>query len=172
MRKWAIIGLAIMAAWLPSSAMAADKEACGSGLICASDPKSVADAITEAGYRAKLGKDDTGDPKIESAANGYDFTVYFYDCEEAKNCAALQFLASFTDDGKNTPELANSWNNSKRFLQMSVQPDKSLRVSYDVTTVGGLNHKNFADVVDWWATMLGELSKFFKTDEAPAKPTS
>jgi len=31
-----------------------------------------------------------------------------------------------------------------------------------VTTVGGLNSKNFADVIDWWAGMMGQLNRFFK----------
>ncbi len=63
--------------------------------------------------------------------------------------------------------LANKWNLNKRFLQMSVGDDKTLYAAYDVTTVGGLNKANFGDVVDWWATMLGELSKFFKENPAP-----
>ena len=40
----------------------------------------------------------------------------------------------------------------------------------DVSTIGGLNLKNFADVIDWWSVMLGELNKFFK--EQGAKPTT
>lgn len=76
---------------------------------------------------------------------------------------------SFEDDGGNTPELANKWNKDKRFAQMSVWDDRSLALAYDVTTVGGLNRKNFADVVDWWAVMLGEAGKFFKDNPAPAK---
>lgn len=155
-------GMAVLALAAPSAAGAADKETCGAGMICASDPKTIADALMAAGYKAKIGKDSQGDPQIESAASGYNFTVYFYDCEEAKNCAAIQFQVSFSDDGKNTVELANNWNRSKRFMQMAVQEDKGLRVCYDLTTVGGLNQKNFADVVDWWSVMLSELNVFFK----------
>lgn len=49
----------------------------------------------------------------------------------------------------------------KRFAQMSVKDDKSMSLSYDVTTEGGINSANFADVIDWWQVMLGEASKFF-----------
>ncbi|MDF0542806.1 YbjN domain-containing protein [Sphingobium sp. H39-3-25] len=155
-------GLGMLALAASSSAHAADKEKCGAGLVCASDPKTIVDALMAAGYKAKLGKDSQGDPQIESAASGYNYTIYFYDCEENKNCAAIQFQVSFSDDGKNTFELANKWNRSKRFMQMAVQEDKGLRVCYDLTTVGGLNQKNFADVTDWWAVMLNELNLFFK----------
>jgi hypothetical protein len=158
--------LAVAACGLSSgwsgTARAVDKEACGAAMVCASDPGTVVDALMAAGYKAKLTKDAQGDPKIESAASGYNFSIYFYDCEESKNCAALQFQVSFADDGKNTLDLANRWNANKRFMQMSVTEDKGLRVCYDITTVGGLNQKNFADVVDWWAVMLNELNGFFK----------
>jgi hypothetical protein len=144
------------------AAFAADPAPCGSGLVCASNPRSVADAVIAAGYKAQLTKDDIGDPRIESAASGYKFNIFFYDCEENKACAALQFNISFADDGKNTLAMVNDWNRKKRFMQMSVLPDKSLRVSYDVTTKGGMTAANFADVVDWWSVMLGELGVYFK----------
>ena len=51
---------------------------------------------------------------------------------------------------------------------MSFDPtDGTLSITYDVTTVGGLNRENFADVVDWWNTMLGLAGKFFKAHPAP-----
>ncbi len=45
--------------------------------------------------------------------------------------------------------------------------NKILSVNYDLSTIGGLNQKNFADVVEWWAFMLGQLNKFF--DEHPGE---
>jgi len=89
---------------------------------------------------------------------------------QVSKLADISQQISFADDGTNTPELANKWNTKKRFLQMSVDDDKSLAVSMDVSTIGGLNIKNFADVIDWWSVMLGELNKFFK--EQGAKPTT
>ncbi|WP_176595769.1 MULTISPECIES: YbjN domain-containing protein [Sphingobium] len=169
MRKIAVIaGLWIGALALPG--WAADTEPCGANLVCASDPQSVVQALQAEGYKAALGKSSqTGNPKIESAASGYNYTIYFYECEQGRQCGSLQFQVSFEDDGGNTPELANKWNKDKRFAQMSVWDDRSLALAYDVTTVGGLNRKNFADVVDWWAVMLGEAGKFFKDNPAPAK---
>jgi len=156
------LGVAALLLFAAAPSYAADNAPCGANMVCASDPQSVVRALQKAGYKAELSKDARGDPKINSAANGYDFVVYFYDCKDNVHCAALQFSVQFVDDGKNTPELANKWNKNKRFVQMAVTDDDDLTISYDVTTLGGLNQANFADVVDWWQTMLGELRRFFQ----------
>ncbi|WP_257541337.1 YbjN domain-containing protein [Sphingobium sp. CFD-1] len=164
-----LTSLAIAAAAFSLPAFALDEEPCGKSMVCASNPQSVADGVQAAGYKAVLSKSSTtGNPMIESAANGYNYSIFFYECEDGKKCGSIQFQISFEDDGANTLELANKWNSNKRFSQMAVADDKSLAVSYDVATIGGLNQKNFADVVDWWALMLGELNKFFKENPAPA----
>jgi hypothetical protein len=162
-RQVALGGLVTVAAFWAPPALASDPDPCGVNLVCASSPPSIVKALQAAGYQASLGKSEkTGNPKIDSAASGYKFTVFFYECEKAVKCGSIQFQVSFADDGTNTAVLANKWNSTKRFLQMSVDDDKALAASMDVATIGGLNQKNFADVLDWWSTMLGELNKFFK----------
>lgn len=131
--------------------------------VCASDPASVVRGLQEAGFKAQLGTDKDGDPKIDSSASGYSFSVYFYNCTDNKDCGSLRFATLFEDDGKNTPELANDWNKRKRFVQMSAQDNGSLLVAYDITTVGGLNQQNFADAVDWWQVMLSEVRTYFNS---------
>lgn len=161
MKKYLFWAIAAFAASHAPGALAVDTTPCGRGLICASAPQTVADAVMTAGYRAKLGTDDVGDPKVTSAAGGYDYTILFYGCKEHKSCDSLQFNVSFADDGKNTIALANRWNVKKRFAQMAVLDDGRLQVRYDVATVGGLNQNNFADVMTWWEAMMGELRTFF-----------
>jgi len=155
-----ILGALFLA--ISSVAGAAEAGKCGANLVCAGAPQTIVDGLLAAGYKAKLTKDSVGDPKIESAANGYDFSVYFYGCKQGGNCTSIQFQIGFADDGKNTLELANTWNRDKRFIKMAVAKDDGLSVSYDVTTLGGLTPENFADVIDWWAVMLGELNAYFK----------
>lgn len=150
-------------------AAAEDKEPCGPELVCASAPKTVVEAFREAGLKAKLLLDRDGDPMIESAASGYNFETSFYGCVETKACSSLQFRVAFTKEPENTVELANKWNAGMRFSQMSVTKDGELVVSWDVTTIGGLGKKNFADVLSTWEMMLGELGKFFD-ENIPAKP--
>jgi hypothetical protein len=140
---------------------AADAASCPADHICASDPQAVADELRKLGYRVELTKHESGDPQIKSAAAGYDYRLNFNDCTANKQCRSLGFVVVFSDDGKNTLELANNWNKQKRFSQMAVNDNKSLAFSYDVTTVGGLTKANFADVVDWWQVMLGQVRGYF-----------
>lgn len=130
--------------------------------VCASDPEGVAAALRKLGYRADLGRhEESGDPMIQSAASGYDFTIHFNDCKASKECKSLGFIIAFANDGTNTPELANKWNKQKRFSQMAAFDDGRMGLSYDLSTVGGVNMANFADVVDWWQVILGQVREFF-----------
>lgn len=153
-------------ALLSATAMAADTAPCPAGMVCASNPRTVADALARAGYKASISTDDEGDPLIRSAASGYNFSVVFYGCQTGKACDALRFQVVFEDDGKNSAALANSWNVKKRFIHLAALEDGGLSATYDVTTRGGLTQANFADVVDWWDVMLGELSQFFKASQS------
>ena len=146
-------------------------DGCPDGLVCASRPTEVASSLAEKGYKANLRKSDVdGDPLIDSAASGYKYTIYFYGCEKSLDCTSLQFRVTFAQDGTNSAAMANEWNLKKRFTTMSFDPkDGTLAIGYDVTTAGGLTHANFTDVIDWWQTMLGEASKFFKEHPAPKK---
>src|SRR3546814_6377613 len=73
MRK-IIVAASLWMAALATPGLAADREACGAGLVCASDPQTVVKALQAAGYKALLSKSkQTGNPKIESAASGYDY---------------------------------------------------------------------------------------------------
>ena len=160
MNKAVLPLLALFATSLSAPALA--EAGCPAGLVCAADPRSVVDALQSLGYKAMLGKSDTtGNPKIESSAAGYDYTIYFYDCAAPKGCGSLGFTVVFEDDGTNTARLANAWNKDNRFSQMAVNDNGTMAFTYDVTTVGGVNRANFADVVDWWQVMLGKVRGFF-----------
>ena len=165
----ALLALAALAA--ATTGTAARGAECPATMICASSPAGIVSSLQAQGYKAVLGKSDsTGNPKISSSAAGYDYTLFFYGCEKGANCNSLSFSVTFSDDGANSSDLANEWNKDKRFTTMSYdRSDKSLSISYDVTTVGGLNQVNFADVVDWWQTMLGQAHTFFDAHPAPKK---
>jgi Putative bacterial sensory transduction regulator len=143
---------------------AVDKDSCKADMVCASKPETIVAALQDAGYKAKLSKSETtGNPTIASSTSGYDFDVFFYGCKDNAQCDSVQFLVSFEKDKTNTAELANKWNSEKRFSQAYINKDGEFVMGYDVTTLGGLSKNNFADVIDWWTTMMGELRVFFKT---------
>ncbi len=160
-----------MLAGLAAPAYAADEPvACPDGLICASDPAAIVAALQESGYRAKLDKTEKGEPIIESAAAGYNYTIYLMGCKEKKACSWLSFQSSFdNDDGNNSLEWTNEWNSDHYFSTMSLTKTKTLVVAYDVTMVGGLNKTNFSDVVVTWSDVLGEVRTFFNTHTVKKK---
>ncbi|MFC3594341.1 YbjN domain-containing protein [Novosphingobium piscinae] len=163
------MGVAVLAAGLAAPVAAATD--CPTALICAANPRGIVDSLQAQGFKAVLGKsDNTGNPKITSSASGYAYTIFFYGCDKGANCTSLGFSVNFEDDGANSLALANEWNKDKRFSAMSFdESDKSLMLTYDVTTIGGLTQVNFADVVDWWQTMLGQARTFFDAHPAPKR---
>ena len=168
-RKGWISAVALAGVFMTGPVQAA--ASCPAALICASNPEGIVSSLQAQGFKAVLAKSETtGNPKISSSAAGYSFTMFFYGCADGKECSSLSFSVTFDDDGTNSADLANEWNADKRFSAMSYDAsDKTLTLSYDVTTVGGINQVNFADVVDWWQTMLGQARTFFDAHPAPKK---
>lgn len=160
-----IVALAVLS--FASGAVAKDAEDCLPGLICASAPAAVAKALQDAGYKAKLAKDDGGDPMISSSGGGYDYDIYFYGCENHVQCDSLQFSMTFTRDGYEDAALANEWNVKQRFGKAHIDAKGRFRVEYDVGMIGGLNPKNFEDVIAWWNTTLDGMGKFWKEHPNP-----
>lgn len=144
-----------------SAAQAQSAGACADGMVCASAPETVASAVADYGLEGKLELGSDGDPYVSVVAQRYDYDIFFYGCELGLNCNSLQFLIAFEDDGTNTTELANAWNLNYRFGKMAVTQDDGLRLTYDVTTSGGLPKDNFVDVLDWWNTVSDALFQFF-----------
>ena len=152
--------LSIASAALAAATPAATATDCGTGMVCASNPAPLIDAMQKAGYRAELGKDGVGDPLINSNASGYKWSVMFYDCTDHKDCKSIQFQASFDSHDGITADYVNRWNSSKRFVRAALDDDRTFYLRYDLSTLGGLNQKNFADALDWWDLLLGDYSSF------------
>lgn len=168
MTKWAWIGAALVMG-SAGTAWAKDGEPCGKDMVCASAPNTVGGALMRAGYQGLIDTDDEGDPMVTSAAAGYKFNVYFYDCEAHKQCASLQFAMRLTPSKPRDLAFVNKWNSEKRFAQLALTKDGDLRLSHDVTTIGGLTRANFTDLVEWWASMMGTLETFLNANP-PAEP--
>jgi hypothetical protein len=156
--------------FLSGAAPAQDRDACAAGMVCASSPDTVQRALEKAGLKPSKSVDNDGDPMLRSEEGTYPFNVYFYGCEQHRNCDSLRFEVLFRKESDNTPELANRWNAGQRFLQAAVKPDGRMVVAYDLATIGGVTERNFADVLDWWKSQLGELADFFQRELPPAAP--
>jgi hypothetical protein len=163
MRLTWIAGLMLLVAPLPAAAQEDGQ------LLDLSTPHMVAKALQDAGYKAEIDKRKDGDPYIRSAANGAEFNIEFYGCELASGCGSLQFYSWYKKQPWFTPEVANRWNTSKRFLRVEIDSDGDLGMHLDVATVGKLTKANFADVIDWWSVMTDDFGEFFEKEDAEYK---
>ena len=168
MRSILLTGIAAAALLFQAgTAQAQDRTPCGAGLVCASNPDAVMKAMEKAGLKPKKSTDNDGDPMIESDAATYHFQVYFYGCEQHRNCDSLRFEVAFRKEPDNTAELANKWNANQRFIHLGVKPDGRMVAAYDLAMIGGTTERNFADVLDWWKSQLEEMALFFDKETRP-----
>lgn len=132
-------------------------------------PQVVAAALQEAGYKAVVKTNDNNEPYILSSANGSDFTIEFYNCKGLVDCTSYQFTSWYKAEPLFTLALANEWNAKKRFLKVAIDDKGNLDEYMDFTATGKTTYANFADIVDWYATMDAGLGKFLTEKRASAK---
>ncbi len=150
MRIWA--KLAIIAGAIVAQPAAAQN-------VDATRPETIVAALREAGYRAVLDKDNSGDPMVKSGAAGVDFSVYFYNCTANKACKTVQFHAGFVKKGV-TLDTINTWNATHRFARAYLDDEKDPRIEMDVDLDhGGLPTKLFQANLATWDSLVGEFQK-------------
>lgn len=115
--------------------------------------------LQKAGYKAELTKDGGGDPLINSATDGTNFKVFFYDCE-GERCKALQFSAGFDLKTALTPAAANKWNRENRYLKVYLDDDGDPYVQYDVNVNAGRTVEGLSDDFEVWTGMLPEFTDY------------
>jgi len=127
-------------------------------MVKAQEPESVVHALQQAGYAAKLGADDTGDPMISSGVDGSQFKVFFYNCTDHEQCATVQFHIGF--DLKENIGLAriNEWNRTQRFgrAYLDAENDPILQMDVDLDD-GGLSMALFTDNLEFWSSVVGKF---------------
>jgi hypothetical protein len=134
----------------------------GAQTVTAKDPQSVAKAMQEAGFQAKLETDRTGDPMIVSAASGSSFWVYFYNCTKNKDCQTIQFQTSYDTDKEKAPSLekVNEWNVTKRFTAAYLDKDGDPGLSMDVNLdFGGISPALFKDNLTVWTGLMASYEE-------------
>lgn len=129
------------------------------GNVSPTDPEQIRKILVDEGYRAKLTRDDDGDPLIESAASGYDFKVFFYGCTDNRDCRTIQFYAGFQEPDHGSLEEINKWNAEHRFGRAYVGDDGSARIEMDVSMDGeGMGPKLFVDNLEFWDSVMGQFA--------------
>lgn len=125
--------------------------------VVASNPVTVAQALQAAGYRAQLGTDGEGNPKIESAANGSNFIVYFFDCSNGRACRAVQFHASY-EMSPPSLEVLNAWNRDHRYGRAFVANNNFPTMEMDIDLdANGMSRALFLDNLELFVSLIPQF---------------
>lgn len=123
-------------------------------------PATLVAALQEAGYKATLDTDSSGDPRIKSGASGANFSIYFYGCSANANCKSIQFSTSYTVKPKLTLQKINEWNAKNRFGQAYLDQDGDPVIQFDVVLENGTPSNLFIASLDRWTTAMGTFQTF------------
>ena len=126
--------------------------------VDATHPEAIIAVLQDMGYRATLGKDKLGDPKIDSAASGSKFGILFYNCEKNVDCRSIQFFSGFDMENGSTLELMNEWNANKRFSKAYLDEEKDPYLELDLNLdFGGVSEESFRDTVETWEQLVAQF---------------
>ena len=155
MRK-KILAAAAVVAWSGAGAVLAG--ALPDGGVTAAE---VVAALQDKGYRAELTTDSTGDPMIQSAAEGVNFRVYFYGCDgDPARCGAIQLVAAFDLEEGLALDRINLWNREHRFGRGYLDDDNDPWVEMDVDVELGFTTEALANNLDTWMSVLPSFIEF------------
>jgi len=128
-------------------------------MITAQNPQSIVGALQNAGYKATLGKDDSGDPIVRSSSGGSNFAIFFYGCTKNTDCRTIQFFAGYTDRKPSLSRI-NEWNTTKRFGRAYLTDSGAARIEMDVDLDdGGISRLLFEDNLEFWVLLMGQFEK-------------
>jgi hypothetical protein len=118
-------------------------------------------ALQDKGYRAELTTDSTGDPMIQSAAEGVNFRVFFYECEgDPARCSAIQLVAAFDLEEGLALDRINLWNREHRFGRGYLDDENDPFVEMDLDVEYGFTTEALANNLDTWVTVLPGFKEF------------
>jgi hypothetical protein len=128
----------------------------------------LAKLMQDDGYRAKISRDEDGDPKIESATNGFKFSILFYACKNGARCSSIQFYAGWHVEGGFKLEDINLWNRSKRFGQAYVDTEKDPNVEMDLDLEHGATTEALSNNLQTWDMVIGDFAKWIDCVKRPS----
>lgn len=128
--------------------------------VVATNPGTIIQALQSAGYRAVLGRDEQGNPKIDTTAGGTNFVVYFFDCTNGRDCRAIQFHSSYETTAP-ALETVNRWNRDYRYARAFVTADNNPALELDINldAGGGMSRRLFLDNLDLYVSLLPQFER-------------
>ena len=127
--------------------------------IFTNNPAAIAAAMQGMGYRAEVATTNSGLPVLRSAAEGVNFSVYFYGCDDAGfNCRHLQLHAGFNTIDPRSMALMNQWNDENIIGQAEVNDEGDPSVSHLIVTDGTIDTEDLRANLRMWSLVLSAFT--------------
>lgn len=152
--------LSILAAGLMSILAMGFGQAASAQMVDATDPFSVMQLIQIDGYQARLETDSTGDPKISGRLGKANWNMYFYGCEDNRDCLSVSLSSGFNLADGLSFESANEFNNKWRWANVELDADNDPFLQMDINLAYGVSEENFRDSFDTWRIVLEQFVIF------------
>lgn len=128
--------------------------------VSAADPESVADALRDNGYRAEISEDSNGNPMIRSHASGVQIFIFFYGCENNRDCKDLAFASGFIVSEAITMDSINSWNKTRLMGRAYLDNENDPALWHFVAGVDAMPAPMFKRLMTRWDRALGEFKEY------------
>lgn len=133
--------------------------------LVSADPGAVKVIIESRGWPAKLVRNGTDNPYIESKSNGRKFVILFMNCSDGRNCKTLQYYLGFSDASNASLNRMNQWNKEKRFARAYLDNDGDPVLEMDVDLdFNGIPRENLGETFNTWASLMDSFRDFVFND--------
>jgi hypothetical protein len=112
------------------------------------------------GHSVDVDTDDSGDPRVNMSIDGYNWSIYFYDCasgsRDDRQCVSYQFYSGYTLQKPVSPDVINKWNTEQRYTKAYTYVQRngrhSARIEIDVRSAGtggdpGLTFRTYFNIM-------------------------
>jgi hypothetical protein len=121
--------------------------------VTAHDARTVAAALQDNGFQAKLDKTEDGDPMILSGSGGNRFALIFSSCTAHADCSFIEMVAFWTGvEPAMGSKLTTAWNSEENFSGVLYFPDRR-QVSlyhYLITGKDGISAESLVESVGYF----------------------
>lgn len=141
MRKSVFSSAILIAAVIGGSAMAGD--------VRAEDPGTITGVLFDEGIASKVDTDSYGDPLVQFRKDDRQYTIFFYNCTDNKDCSNIQVYIGYDTNGDVGVDVTNKMNVDNRFVTAAVDEEDDVVLTMDVMTgENGLADGDFKDLLD------------------------
>lgn len=124
----------------------------------------VASDLRAIGQTATVGKDSTGDPKIDAAfavdKTDINYQIYFYGCKQGR-CTTIQYHVAFDGDVKKI----DAWNKGYRFARAYASDATTIHLEYDVDVEKGANSLAVQNSAERFKAVMVQGVTFLSADD-------